>query len=195
MERDWKITKISRLASQPRVRQWTNDATRAAWLARETSVNSPPMQAPKLVWQEAPLKKASLWGHERSASSSHPREILQCLNDRTIVRKLRLTRARKFIDDYGLSWRLTLCFCQFSFRSASHCIRRDGRFRRFFASFGSPKRNSLRSILFFILTEEKKENERRRRRKRKEPFLVTSITFRRATTMELDDDSITRKSN
>lgn len=51
-------TRYKQVASQPRVRQWTNDATRAAWLARETPVCSPSVkQAPKLVWQEAPLRK------------------------------------------------------------------------------------------------------------------------------------------
>lgn len=45
------------VASQPRVRQWTNDATRAAWLARETPVCSPSIEQPKFVWQKAPFRK------------------------------------------------------------------------------------------------------------------------------------------
>lgn len=48
----------TKVASQPRVRQWTNDATRAAWLARKTSgCSRSGKQAPKLIWQEALLRK------------------------------------------------------------------------------------------------------------------------------------------
>jgi len=59
-----------RLASQPRVRQWTNDATRAAWLAKRnigllviSQASTEACLARGSAW------KASLWGHERSVCS------------------------------------------------------------------------------------------------------------------------------
>lgn len=58
-----------RLASQPRVLKWTNDATHAAWLAKRTSRHIlVVLDAPnaKFVWQKALIEKAFLWGHERS---------------------------------------------------------------------------------------------------------------------------------
>lgn len=46
------------VASQPRVRQWTNDATRAAWLAkRNVGLLAIGQASTELVWQEASLGK------------------------------------------------------------------------------------------------------------------------------------------
>lgn len=116
-------TRYKQVASQPRVRQWTNDATRAAWLARETPVCSPSVkQAPKLVWQEAPLRKPlceDMRVQLGRASHARSRRRSTFNRDDTVASSLSNNRTRKlaYISDirvfffsffvYG-----TLCFIE-----------------------------------------------------------------------------------
>jgi len=59
-----------RLASQPRVRQWTNDATRAAWLAkRNVGLLVISQASTEACLARGSAWKASLWGHARSVCS------------------------------------------------------------------------------------------------------------------------------
>lgn len=63
---------IEKVASQPRVRQWTNDATRAAWLARETPVSSLSLASTEACLARGSTPEASLWGHARSTWPCQP---------------------------------------------------------------------------------------------------------------------------
>lgn len=63
---------LETVASQPRVRQWTNDATRAAWLARETPVSSLYLASTEACLARSFAQEASLWGHARSTWPCQP---------------------------------------------------------------------------------------------------------------------------